>query len=146
MALNLYYVVISIYGWIIWVKGKNPDKPLLITRINKKFVLYLSFAGITLFFALLLLLKKYTDSPIPYVDAFTTAGSIIATWMLARKMLEHWILWIVIDAVSMGLYYYRGLYITIILFFVYTVISVAGFFKWRQEFNRLKLSGSLETE
>ncbi|MBN1180743.1 MAG: nicotinamide mononucleotide transporter [Bacteroidales bacterium] len=137
MGLNIYYVLISIYGWIIWARGKNPDTPLEISKVSQKQIIYLSIIGLTLFIFFIFLLTTFTDSPVPNIDAFTTAASIIATWMLARKIIEHWILWIVIDVISMGLYYYRGLYITIILFFVYTVISVTGFLNWRKEYAKL---------
>ena len=83
-----------------------------------------AFAGIGM------MLDRYTDSPVPYWDAFTTAVSFTATWMLARKILENWILWIIVDAVSMGLYLYRGLYPTLLLFAIYTTMAVIGYMKW----------------
>ena len=78
---------------------------------------------------------RFTDSPVPYWDAFTTALSIVATWMLARKKVEHWILWIVVDSVSLGLYFIKGLYPTTFLFLVYTLLAIAGFISWNKELN-----------
>jgi nicotinamide mononucleotide transporter len=131
MGLNAYYFFISIYGWIVWQKAKG-DKggQSIILRIQKKqgLILFgltaLAFAGIGV------ILDRYTDSPIPYWDALTTAMSFTATWMLARKILEHWIIWIIVDAISMGLYLYRGLYPTMILFAIYTTMAVIGYFEW----------------
>jgi nicotinamide mononucleotide transporter len=81
-----------------------------------------------------MVLKEYTDSPVPYWDAFTTAVSFTATWMLARKILENWILWIIVDLVSMGLYLYRGLYPTLLLFGIYTTMAVIGYYKWLRSY------------
>ena len=78
------------------------------------------------------ILDRYTDSPVPYWDAFTTALSFTATWMLARKIIEHWILWVIVDVVSMGLYLYRGLYPTLLLFAIYTIMAVLGYIQWKK--------------
>lgn len=137
MGLNGYYFIISIYGWILWRQAhRDPGKVLSVSRIS------LRLAGILLvittfsFFGIGVILDKFTDSPIPYWDAFTTSVSFTATWMLARKILEHWILWILVDAVSMGLYLYRGLYPTLILFAIYTTMAAIGYFEWKKTYTR----------
>jgi nicotinamide mononucleotide transporter len=135
MGLNAYYVVISIYGWILWSRGRD-DKgsELPVSRLGWKMALVLLAITALAFGIIGFILVRYTDSPVPYWDAFTTAVSFTATWMLARKMLENWILWIIVDAVSMGLYLYRGLYPTLFLFAVYTTMAVIGFLKWRRSY------------
>jgi nicotinamide mononucleotide transporter len=133
MGLNGYYFLISIYGWIIWTKGRNKENgsmPVIRTTVRQGVLFLLVIAA--LFVGIGLLLDHFTDSPIPYWDAFTTAGSIVATWMLAKKYLEHWIIWIVVDLVSMGLYIERGLYPTMILFAVYTAMAIVGFLQWKK--------------
>lgn len=133
MGLNAYYFFISIYGWIVWQKGKREsDRQIAIVRIQWKPGLIL--AGLTglAFLGIGLILDRYTDSPVPYWDALTTAMSFTATWMLARKILEHWIIWIIVDAISMGLYLYRGLYPTMILFAIYTTMAVIGYLEWKK--------------
>jgi len=133
MGLNGYYVVISIYGWVIWKQGSsNSGKGLPIRRINLKLALILLTITMAAFFGIGEVLARYTDSPIPYWDAFTTAVSFTATWMLARKILEHWILWVIVDTISMGLYLYRGLYPTLVLFAIYTAMAVVGFIEWKK--------------
>ena len=72
------------------------------------------------------------------MDAMTTAGSIVATWMLARKILEHWLVWIIVDAVSLGLYLYKELYATSVLFLIYTLVAIAGFYAWRKDLRAYK--------
>ncbi|MEN8158168.1 MAG: nicotinamide riboside transporter PnuC, partial [Bacteroidota bacterium] len=131
MGLNGYYFFISIYGWILWKRGgEHAERPLPVTRIRLQPAAILALITVVAFFGIGLVLDHFTDSPIPYWDAFTTAVSFTATWMLARKILEHWILWIIVDAVSMGLYLYRGLYPTLVLFAIYTVMAVIGYMQW----------------
>jgi nicotinamide mononucleotide transporter len=86
--------------------------------------------------ALSFILIYFTDSPLPVWDAFTTAGSIVATWMLANKILENWLFWIIIDLISMGLYIYKGLYPTVVLFFVYSVMAVFGYIQWKESLTK----------
>ena len=133
MGLNAYYFFISIYGWIVWQKGKeNKGRQSNIIRIQWKQGLILTGLTALAFVGIGLILDRYTDSPIPYWDALTTAMSFTATWMLARKILEHWIIWIIVDAISMGLYLYRGLYPTMILFAIYTTMAVIGYLEWKK--------------
>jgi nicotinamide mononucleotide transporter len=135
MGLNAYYVVISIYGWILWSKGReDKGKKLPVSRLGWRTALVLLLITAAAFGIIGLILERYTDSPVPYWDAFTTALSFTATWMLARKILENWILWIIVDAVSMGLYFYRGLYPTLVLFAIYTTMAVIGYLKWRRSY------------
>ncbi|MDF1570116.1 MAG: nicotinamide riboside transporter PnuC [Bacteroidales bacterium] len=137
MGLNAYYFVISIYGWINWsgaARKEQGEPPVISAGLKQGLLLLLVMVAI--FFMIGCLLKQYTDSPIPYWDALTTAGSIVATWMLTRKILEHWIVWIVVDLMSMGLYIYRGLYPTAFLFLVYTIMAVVGYLEWRRSKNQ----------
>jgi nicotinamide mononucleotide transporter len=137
MGLNGYYIIVSVYGWIHWSrKGEVKGRAPVISRINRKMLLILGFLTLIAFGAIGWLLDHYTDSPVPYWDALTTAASFTATWMLARKILEHWIVWIVVDAISMGLYLYRGLYPTLILFGVYTTMAVIGYLEWKKSYMR----------
>ena len=133
MGLNAYYFFISIYGWIVWHKGKEKSgKVTAIIRIPGKTAWILTGLTSLAFIVIGVILDRFTDSPIPYWDALTTALSFTATWMLARKMLEHWILWIIVDLISMALYLYRGLYPTMILFAIYTAMAVIGYKAWRK--------------
>jgi nicotinamide mononucleotide transporter len=133
MGLNGYYLVISAYGWIFWKRGgSRQGEPLPVTRIAMNHARVLAPVTFAAFIMIGVILDRFTDSPIPYWDAFTTAVSFTATWMLARKILEHWILWIIVDTVSMGLYLYRGLYPTLVLFAVYTAMAVIGFIQWKK--------------
>lgn len=139
MALQVYYVVVSLYGWYFWLKG-NPkkDAQLEVSQTPRNLWIWLAGASL-LFFALIqFVLQNYTDSPVPVGDALTTALSLVATWMLARKYLEHWLIWIFVDFFSAVLYAIKGLWPTVILFVVYTVMAVAGYVKWRSELKTLR--------
>ncbi|GET23816.1 nicotinamide riboside transporter PnuC [Prolixibacter sp. NT017] len=136
MGLQFYYVIISIYGWYAWLHGNgnsNNQGELKVSRTSFVLWVKLFIVNLLLYVGIAYILIDFTDSPVPYWDSFTTALSIVATWMLARKKIEHWLLWVVIDAVSLGLYIYKGLYATTVLFFVYTVMAVVGFIEWRKD-------------
>ncbi|MFC2090083.1 nicotinamide riboside transporter PnuC [Bacteroidota bacterium] len=133
MALNFYYFFISIYGWIYWSKSKGDSGAALpVSDIGRRRVLLLFFIALAIYLPSGYLLDRFTDSPLPYWDALTTSGSIVATWMLTQKILQHWIVWIIVDLISVGLYIYRGLYPTSVLFFVYTSMAIVGYLQWKK--------------
>ena len=134
MSFQVYYLIVSIYGWYLWLTQKATDEnKLTVNQLRSKSLSISIIVSAILFGIIYLVLKRFTDSPIPVGDAFTTALSITATWLLAKKYIENWIFWIVVDAVSTALYIYKGLYPTAILFTVLTILAFVGFFKWRKE-------------
>lgn len=141
MGINVYYVVISIYGWFHWkFPGKKIEKELPVSKITLKIGLILLAVSLLLFFVIAKILINFTDSKIAWHDAFTTAFSITATWMLARKILEHWLIWIMVDLLSAILYIYKGLYPTVLLFVIYTVLAFVGYRQWFKQWrNQTKI-------
>ena len=135
MGINIYYVLVSIYGWIHWYLGKENNNEVPISYLSRKQWLFVLISCFILYFIIVFILKKYTDSDVPYLDSFTTAASVVATWMLARKIIEHWLFWVVIDALSIGLYMYKKLYPTVFLFIIYTVFAIAGYYEWKKMYN-----------
>ncbi|WP_297089573.1 nicotinamide riboside transporter PnuC [uncultured Draconibacterium sp.] len=134
MGLQAYYVVISIYGWYFWVKGKKQNEKKVAVKSTRKILwIKLLVVSIILYAILYYVLCKYTNSDVPHMDSMTTALSLVATWMLARKYLEHWLIWIFVDAFSVGLYLYKGLWATVFLFIVYTVMAVLGYLEWKKD-------------
>ena len=133
-GINIYYLGATVYGWCVWKYGHNTKevKELPITQMPKKnwtkafFVFLFSFLGIAW------LLINYTDSDVPWWDAFTTALSIVGMWMLARKYLEQWWVWIVVDVVCAGLYIYKELYFTSGLYALYAIIAIFGWLNWKK--------------
>lgn len=136
MSLNIYYVCISVYGFLQWKRRGIPeaaDNGITYMHLNGRLLLGIVPVTLALYVVLYYVLSKWTDSPVPAGDAFTTALSITATWMLARKILEHWWFWVVINFVSLVLYYQRGLYPTCFLFLCYGVLAVVGWINWKKK-------------
>jgi len=139
MGLQFYYLFISLYGWYFWLHGKDKETGgAVVSRTTRRQWISVLVAGVATYLIILALLLyvpqqlQIASSSMPYLDAFTTASSIIATWMLARKLIEQWLIWIVVDFVSMGMYIYKGLYFYSFLFLVYTIGAVVGYFEWRK--------------
>lgn len=108
------------------------DVKLKVTHLNLKTGLILSGIFILLYFLMWFVLSRLTDSPVPGWDSFITSLSIIATWMLARKIYEHWYLWMIVNSASVILFLTRGLYPTVILYLVYLVMSFVGLKEWKR--------------
>ena len=136
MGIYMYYLGANLYGLILWRKHKNQQSEKSdyqgIHHLQKNRILPLTAIFVALNFILYMILSRLTDSPVPVGDSFTTALSIIAMWMMAKKNLEHWFLWFIVNAVSTGLYFWKGLYPTACLFIIYTVVSAFGYFKWKR--------------
>ncbi|MEI6754907.1 MAG: nicotinamide riboside transporter PnuC [Paludibacter sp.] len=132
MSLQFYYVFISIYGWIHWSKSKSGENELSIVAMTKRDWLITIFGTTIVYVIYYLILAKYTDSTIPKSDSLVGALSVIATWMLAKKFLENWLMWIVVDGLCIGLYIYKELYPTAILFVIYTLMAGVGYWEWKK--------------
>jgi len=149
MGMNIYYVVISIYGWYYWLHGSGSQETntLRISTLTQKLVVFLLIITACIYVVLVYMLKKLPEllnvevSELLYWDAFTTAASIVATWMLARKIIQHWLIWIVVDAVSLGLYVYKGMYPTVVLFLVYTLMAFKGYIEWKKDLQTAEKEG-----
>lgn len=132
-AMNMYYFIIAIYGWISWTRGGHKGNRLPIRRIPVRVLGGCAAAFVAVYALIAYWLVEWTDSTVPYLDAFTTAMSIVATWMLARKYIEQWWAWVLVDAVCVGLYFYKERYFYAILYAIYTLIAVLGYRKWQRE-------------
>ncbi len=137
-GINIYYLLVSVYGVFYWWKGRQEHagqsaemgRELSISRTPRRMWGQLGVILLLLFLLMAFILIRYTDSTVPWWDSFTTALSIVAMWMLARKYVEQWLVWIVVDAVSTGLYIYKELYFTAGLYALYTVIAYFGYKEW----------------
>ena len=130
-GLQLVYIAMAVVGWIFWGKDDS-DEALSVTTRPLQFHL-IAIAGIAIAAAGTgFLLSHFTDAARPYIDSTTTVAAIVCTWMVARKILENWLYWIVINSVSVWLFMDRGLDLTSGLFVLYAVLSVVGYFTWRR--------------
>ena len=127
-GMQVYYLVASLYGLTQWHKQA---KNLPITRTPRRLYIPLLLTVALLNVALYFLLVAFTDSTVPFFDALTTALSIVAMWMLARKYLEQWLVWLLTDLITVGLYTYKSLYITAALYLLYSILAIAGYRKWK---------------
>ncbi len=146
-ALNVYYVVMAVYGWYRWRAVGSKDENIQTgTQVHTWPLTYHLLAWATIFILSAISgywLSRNTSAVLPYLDSLTTWGSILTTWMVTRKVLENWLYWIVIDSVSIFLYIDRGLYLTSLLFVGYVIIVVFGYFSWRK---RMQLNKSVGIE
>ncbi|MBD5330053.1 MAG: nicotinamide mononucleotide transporter [Bacteroides sp.] len=131
-AINIYYLVIAIYGFMTWShkEGKKNKKPLPISHASVKVWAGVTVACAILWYGIWYILFHLTDSTVPVADAFTTALSIVGLWMMARKYAEQWIIWIVVDVVCSVLYFYKDIPFYGILYALYTVVAFFGYAKW----------------
>jgi len=138
MTLQFYYMFVSVYGWINWKRGQEKTgKELPVSRVPKKTIGYLALASILIFFLYYFVHSKTDSSLLVAVgDSFVTALSIVATWMLAKKYIEYWLVFIIVNPISASLYFHQSLYPTAVLFLVYTTIAVVGYFQWKKSLQK----------
>ncbi|MBD3790623.1 MAG: nicotinamide mononucleotide transporter [Campylobacterales bacterium] len=131
--LNFYYMGMSVYGFILWKRGKgSDDKHLAISSWPLSKHLFSIVTGMLFSLVVGYLLATYTSARLPYLDATVMVFSILATWMLAQKILQNWLYWVLIDIAAITLYWSTGYYVTIILFMIYVILSLYGYFSWRK--------------
>lgn len=133
MSLQFYYLAVSVYGWINWKQGmQQSGHELPATKTPKRLIIKLFLTSALIYSVYYFILAKFTDSTIPISDSLVGALSVIGTWMLARKLIENWLVWIVADGIATGLFFYKELYPTAILFVIYTAMAVVGYCQWRK--------------
>lgn len=131
-TLQIVYAVLTIYGWYQWLHGGAQQGVLRVARTPSRAWAVLLASGVAMSALITWGMHRYTDNPAPLLDATTSSFSIVAQVMTAKKWLENWILWIVVDVVYVGLYIKRALYPTAVLYAVFLIIAVKGYREWRQ--------------
>jgi nicotinamide mononucleotide transporter len=141
-GLNVFYAAMAVYGWYQWRYGGR-DRGAAALRIGVwRLRTHALASGGSLALSALVgwLMSRYTDAAFPYLDAFVTVGSIVTTYMVANKILENWLYWLVIDSLSLYLYLERGLNLYAALFALYLVLVVIGFIRWRRDWRAQPVS------
>ncbi len=131
--INIYYSVMSILGWYLWSRRNNGQEEFPISIMNSKEykISGLIFTVTLLFIALVYhFFDKFTDLT-AYVDAFTTALFFVGMWLMAKRKIENWIVWIIADIISVPLYFYKGLTVSSLQFIVFTIIAILGYIEWK---------------
>ncbi len=135
--LQLVYVAAAVYGWLVWNRHRQQQKDIIkVSTMKWTDHLFIIGAGTVLSVISTLLLIRFTDAQMPWLDTFTTVFSLLTTWLIIQRKIENWIYWIVIDIVYIYLYYERGGYLFMLLFIVYTLLAVAGYLNWRKQFRQ----------
>ena len=131
-GMEFYYLSMTIYGYWKWVHGSATKQELPIRHFPSKLVLPWTLLILGIWGIIDWLLVTFTNSNVPLADSFTTALSIVGIWALAHKYLEQWFIWIAVDVVTCGLYFYKDIPFKASLYALYVVIAILGWFKWRQ--------------
>ena len=138
-GLQIYYLSMAVFGWYQWRRASGESANLRVSMWSFKQHLIALTLIASLTFVSGYLLTSGTDARLPYLDSFTTWASVVTTFMVARKVLENWIYWLVIDSVSIYLYVDRELYFTSLLFAVYIVIIFFGWFSWTKSYQQRQM-------
>lgn len=133
-GVNMFFAITAMWGWWQWLRGMRNTAPLRIDKLSRKGTLQALLAWVILWALCGGLLEVVTDSTVPWADGFVTAGSIVGTVLLGRKYLENWPVWVVVNVASIGLFAYKGLNLTVVLYVIFLGLALWGWWGWR---NRL---------
>jgi nicotinamide mononucleotide transporter len=132
-ALQLVFIAVAFWGWWEWLRGTGADgAPLHVHRLNPRWRGVAVVATLAAWPLLGALLDRHTDSDVPYLDALPTVGSLLGQFLLGRKLIENWLVWLAVNVVSVGLFAVKGLWLTVILYALFAVLSVVGWRAWRR--------------
>lgn len=142
-AVNVYYSIVSIYGWILWNRKDLEHRPVLHITYSrtKEWVQQLSFfliLYVIIFFALNFLKNAFYPGAIPWADAFASATAFTGMWLMARKKVESWLWWIATNCASIPLFFVKGLVVTSLYYVILLILAVSGLMEWMARANRSK--------
>ena len=132
MGLQVIYALLSLYGWYEWLYGGEDRTALRVSRTTPELGGRLAVIGLAGAGALGLLLRGATDAALPFMDSFLSSTSLVAQWMMTRKKVENWLVWIGVDVLYVGMFTYKHLYITAVLYLVFLVLAIRGWIDWRR--------------
>jgi nicotinamide mononucleotide transporter len=132
MGLQVVYFVLSLYGWYEWLYGGENRTELHVSRTSRSLGVRLLVIGVASAAILGTMLARFTDAALPYLDSATTSTSLVAQWMMTRKILENWIVWAVVDVVYVGMFIFKKLYLTAGLYAVFLVLAIMGYVQWKR--------------
>jgi nicotinamide mononucleotide transporter len=133
MMLQIFFFVLSVYGWIAWLTGRGGAKVRPTRKISSAQVRLLAVLLVVVTLLWGFALRQYTDASIPYADALIATLSLIAQYLLSSKVFENWLCWIAVDVLSIGMYAYKDLYSLAFLYAIFLAIAVAGHLSWKKE-------------
>lgn len=133
-GVNVFFAFAAVWGWWQWLHGHRGDSGALLTiaRLDSKGWRRAAAAWVLLWIAVAALLRFITDSDVPWADGFVTSGSVVGTVLLARKYIENWLVWLVVNAASVALFAYKSLHLTVVLYAIFFALAVWGWFGWQR--------------
>jgi nicotinamide mononucleotide transporter len=132
-GLQIVFILVSVWGWYQWLRHGENQQGLAVSRLQNSQRLMAVVGWLLIFVALYGVLKMATDTDVPLADGFLTAGSLLGQLLLSRKKLENWYVWIVVDVLYVGLYLYKGLMLTALLYAIFVVLAIIGARAWNAE-------------
>jgi nicotinamide mononucleotide transporter len=132
MGLQVVYAVLSIYGWYEWLYGGAGRTELRVTRTGARLGVLLALIAAAGSVVIGLFLHHETDAALPFMDSFLSSTSLVAQWMMTKKLLENWAVWIGVDVLYVGMFIFKGLFLTSALYAVFLVLAIRGFIDWRR--------------
>jgi len=143
-SVNLYYTIMSLYGWYLWTRKNQTNQELILQITNshtkERIQQFLFFAGVyaTIYFALVYLKQSFAPEAIPWADALASASAYTAMWLMAKKKVESWFWWVVTNIASIPLYFIKGYTFTSVQFIVLLILAIAGWIEWSRKANNAK--------
>jgi len=131
-GLQVVYFVLSLYGWYEWLYGGAGRTAITVTRTSRRTWRVLAGIGVVVWALLGTITSRLPGTALPYVDSATTTVSLLAQWMMTRKLIENWLIWIAVDVVYVGMFIYKGLYLTAFNYGIYLVLAVMGYIAWKR--------------
>ena len=138
MGLQVVFIALQIYGWHEWLRGGPRRAGLHVARSSASLLAALSLIAIIGIAAMGWLLKSRTDASLPFLDSTVTVLSLVAQWMLAKKLIENWLIWIAVDVLSIGIYFYKSLYFSTVLYATFLALATLGLIEWRKRLKDLQ--------
>ncbi|RZL45767.1 MAG: nicotinamide riboside transporter PnuC [Variovorax sp.] len=132
-SLQVFFAIVALWGWFQWLRGHRADGSVLhVSRLSPRGLLMALLACALAWPAVALFLIRFTDTDVPWFDGFATGLSLVGQFLLARKFIENWVVWLAVNLVSIGLFVHKGLWLTVGLYGVFALLSIAGYLAWRQ--------------
>jgi nicotinamide mononucleotide transporter len=129
--LQLVFIAAALWGWWQWLRGTQDDgRALQVRDLGRRGLLRLGLVTLAAWPLAGWILARVTDSDVPYADAFTTVASLAGQWLLGRKYVQNWPTWVVVNVVSVALFAYKGLWLTVLLYALFAVLSAVGWRRW----------------
>lgn len=144
MGLQVFYIVINAYGWWNWLYGGANHSELHVTRLSRRLALALPFVWLAGTAVLAVFLRAYTPAALPWADSALTVASLIAQYLLTRKVLENWAIWVAADVAYIAMYIYKDLGPTAFLYAVFLVLATMGHFEWKKRWERQREMSAAE--